>query len=65
MKFLISLIFIAVMTTSLSARNKISFKVSFSEPQAHYADVEMEISGIKGEYLDLKMPVWTPGSYLI
>lgn len=53
------------MTTSLSAQNKIAFKVSFSEPQAHYADVEMEISGIKGEYLDLKMPVWTPGSYLI
>lgn len=65
MKFLISLIFIAVMTTSLSAQNKIAFKVSFSEPQAHYADVEMEISGMKGEYLDLKMPVWTPGSYLI
>ena len=25
----------------------------------------MEISGLKGEFLDLKMPVWTPGSYLI
>jgi predicted metalloprotease with PDZ domain len=25
----------------------------------------MEISGLMAEYLDLKMPVWTPGSYLI
>jgi len=65
MKYLISLFFIAIMTTTLSAQNKIAFEVSFSEPQAHYVDVAMEISGLKGEYLDLKMPVWTPGSYLI
>jgi len=65
MKYLISLVFIAMMTTSLSAQNKISYEVSFSEPQAHYVDVAMEISGLKGTTLDLKMPVWTPGSYLI
>lgn len=64
MKFLTSFIFIVMITTSLSAQ-KIAFEVSFSEPQAHYADIEMEISGIKGAYIDLKMPVWTPGSYLI
>jgi predicted metalloprotease with PDZ domain len=65
MKYLLSLLFIAIMTTSLSAQNKISYEISFSEPQAHYVDVAMEISGLKGATLDLKMPVWTPGSYLI
>lgn len=55
----------AVITTSLSAQEKIAFKVSFTEPQAHYADIEMEISGLKADQIDLKMPVWTPGSYLI
>lgn len=55
----------AIMTTALSAQEKITFAVSFSEPHAHYADVEMEISGIKEGHIDLKMPVWTPGSYLI
>lgn len=65
MKQLISLFFIAMITTSLSAQNKIAFEVSFSEPQAHYVDVAMEISGIKSPYLDVKMPVWSPGSYLI
>lgn len=65
MKYLVSFIFIAIMTTSLSAQNKIKYEISFSEPQAHYVDVAMEISGLKAEYLDLKMPVWTPGSYLI
>lgn len=47
------------------AEIKISYKVSFSEPQAHYADVEMRISGINKQYTDLKMPVWAPGSYLV
>jgi len=65
MKYLFSFFFIAIMTTSINAQNKITYEISFSEPQAHYVDVAMQISGLKGEYLDLKMPVWTPGSYLI
>lgn len=44
---------------------QISYSVTFPEAQAHYADVEMNISGLKQNFLDLKMPVWTPGSYLI
>ena len=44
---------------------KIGFEVSFTEPQAHYAEVEMNISGINKDYVDVKMPVWAPGSYLI
>ncbi|MBK0377976.1 M61 family metallopeptidase [Mucilaginibacter sp. SD-g] len=44
---------------------KISYKVTFPEAQAHYADVEMTVSGLKQADLELKMPVWTPGSYLI
>jgi predicted metalloprotease with PDZ domain len=54
-------------TTSLAAiaQSKIAFEVSFSEPQAHYVDVEMEISGNKKDQIDIKMPVWAPGSYLV
>ena len=44
---------------------KIAYIVSFPEAQAHYADVEMTVSGLHQNILDLKMPVWTPGSYLI
>lgn len=43
----------------------IAFEVSFSEPQAHYAEIKMEVSGLKKDYFDVKMPVWTPGSYLV
>ncbi|MBS1527098.1 MAG: M61 family metallopeptidase [Bacteroidetes bacterium] len=44
---------------------KISYTVTFPEAQAHYADIEMDISGLHQKILDLKMPVWTPGSYLV
>src|ERR1700712_2367931 len=43
----------------------ISYTITFPEAQAHYADVEMNISGLAQNTLDLKMPVWTPGSYLV
>ena len=43
----------------------ISYTITFPEAQAHYADVEMDITGLHQKALDLKMPVWTPGSYLV
>lgn len=43
----------------------ITFQVSFTEPQAHYADVEMNIHNVKTAEIVLKMPVWAPGSYLV
>ncbi|MBB5438704.1 putative metalloprotease with PDZ domain [Pedobacter sp. AK017] len=44
---------------------KIRFDISFTEPQAHYTEVEMNISGLVKDYIDIKMPVWAPGSYLV
>jgi predicted metalloprotease with PDZ domain len=43
----------------------ITYNVSFPEAQAHYADVEMKITGLTQDTLELKMPVWTPGSYMV
>lgn len=57
--------FMTVLTSSALAQSSIHFEVSFTEPQAHYADVQMQISGNNQEYLDVKMPVWAPGSYLV
>lgn len=59
------LVFFMAASLKSTAQNNIQFRVSFTEPQAHYADVEMEISNIKKEIIDIKMPVWAPGSYLI
>lgn len=60
---LIALFFMSL-AAGAQAQN-IAFTVSFTEPQAHYAEVEMVIDGYKKDFVDVKMPVWTPGSYLI
>lgn len=65
MKSTTLIIFMVIIASMVSAQEKIAFKVSFLEPKAHYADIEMDISGLKEDQIDLKMPVWTPGSYLI
>lgn len=65
-KFLINLIVLmTIAATSTAAKTSIHFDVSFREPQAHYAEIKMTIEGIKQEYIDVKLPVWTPGSYLV
>jgi hypothetical protein len=59
-------IFIMSTTISKAAANaQITYNVSFPEAQAHYADIEMHITGLQQNTLELKMPVWTPGSYLV
>src|ERR1700743_1685015 len=63
--FLLILLFMNSSITHAAGAVKISYTVTFPEAQAHYADVEMNISNISQNTLDLKMPVWTPGSYLV
>jgi predicted metalloprotease with PDZ domain len=43
----------------------VNYKLSMSRPQSHYFEVEMEISNIKSSTIEVKMPVWAPGSYLV
>ena len=62
---LLSLFFMVTNTVKATGTVKISYTVTFPEAQAHYADIEMHISGLHQNTLDLKMPVWTPGSYLV
>ena len=59
------LILMTTVATSVSAAPRIHFEVSFKEPQAHYAEIKMEITDLRQDYIDVKMPVWTPGSYLV
>lgn len=58
---------IVLLAISMTARSqvKINFEASFTEPQAHYVEMEMNISGLTKDYIDVKMPVWAPGSYLV
>src|SRR5438105_3768242 len=63
--FSLMLLLMDATTSDATGTIQISYLVTFPEAQAHYADIEMHISGLKQNMLDLKMPVWTPGSYLV
>ncbi|MBC3538048.1 M61 family metallopeptidase [Rufibacter sediminis] len=52
-------------SSSAQAAPKISYRLSMPEPQTHYFEVEMRLEDFKGKNLDLTLPVWAPGSYLI
>ena len=43
---------------------QIKYNLKMPKPQNHYYHVEMELEGFKGKALDIKMPIWAPGSYL-
>ena len=43
----------------------ISYTLSMEAPHTHYFEVEMTLKGVDRDTLDFKMPVWTPGSYLV
>ena len=49
---------------------KIEYFLSMEQPQTHYFEVVMKLSNFDAKtkqqgFMDLKMAVWTPGSYLI
>lgn len=59
--FLISsLLFVKIATAQ-----SVNYTLRFPEPQTHYVEVEMQLDGLKGNTALLKLPVWTPGSYLV
>lgn len=43
----------------------IHFQVAMSNPQTHLFEVTLRVVNYPLTTLDLKMPVWTPGSYLV
>lgn len=43
----------------------IEYEVRMPEPQTHYFEVTVTVTGLHQQTVDFVMPVWTPGSYLI
>ena len=56
---------IAPSPVAVPEATQFSYRVSFPEPQTHFIDVELTIAAWDSPVLDLKFPVWTPGSYLV
>ncbi len=52
-------------TQSHSNLAHITYQVAMSQPSSHLFEVTLQIEDWQENTLDLKMPVWTPGSYLV
>jgi len=57
------------MIDSQKIDSKFTYKISIPEPENHLLEVELAIADWSiienGDFIDLKLPVWTPGSYLV
>ena len=42
-----------------------AYQVAMSQPESHLFEVTLEVLGWAQPTLELRMPVWTPGSYLV
>ncbi len=60
--------YLLILTTLIFGTVKaqsIHYDLRMSHPQNHYFEVEMTLEGFKEKELDVHMPVWAPGSYLV
>jgi predicted metalloprotease with PDZ domain len=42
---------------------KIGYELKYSNPHRHFLNVEMAVSGVEGEEIELQLPSWRPGRY--
>ncbi|MDX2255269.1 MAG: PDZ domain-containing protein [Pseudanabaenaceae cyanobacterium bins.39] len=56
------------MTTSTVPENsqpQFFYQIAIPEPENHLLEIKLTIANWHSDILDLKLPVWTPGSYLV
>jgi len=59
------LIIVCVLFSFSSKAITIDYSLKMPKPQNHYFEVEMKINKVSGKFIEVKMPVWAPGSYMI
>lgn len=64
MKYLVSILLSIFLSYQIMAL-EVNYKIGMEDPDKHYFQLEMEISGNTSKDVLVKMPVWTPGSYKI
>mgnify|MGYP006234023825 CR=1 FL=1 len=51
--------------TFLGFSQEVNYKLKMERPQNHYFQVEMTVNDVEKEEVIVKLPVWSPGSYLV
>jgi predicted metalloprotease with PDZ domain len=63
-KFFLLFTLLTTISIKINAQS-IYYQLRMPKPQNHYFEVEMTLADFKEKQLDIKMPVWAPGSYLV
>ena len=61
-KYLITIILLSFFTFSFA--QEVKYKLKMPKPQNHYFNVEMNLIDFPEKEINVKMPIWAPGSYL-
>ncbi len=48
-----------------NASPRVHYTIAITDPKSHYAEVTLRLEDVTPGSLDVYMPVWTPGSYLV
>ncbi|MFN6346560.1 MAG: hypothetical protein ACK4ZP_00710, partial [Bacteroidota bacterium] len=48
-----------------NASPRVHYTIAITDPKSHYADVTLRLEELTPGAVDVYMPVWTPGSYLV
>jgi predicted metalloprotease with PDZ domain len=69
MIFTLGLALVSLNSMTVSAKSntapKVHYNIKISDPKSHYAEVTLRIEELTAGNIDVYMPVWTPGSYLV
>ena len=63
MKLTLSLIFFLL--GSFIHAQTVNYELSMPKPQNHYYHIKMELNDFNQKELNISLPVWAPGSYLV
>lgn len=62
----VALLLLAFSQIALAAvQGSLEYRVAIPQPHTHYFEVEIHVKNYEKNQADFKLPVWTPGSYLI
>lgn len=54
-----------VAPASAPAPPSLSYVLSFTKPHTHLYEIELTVTNVTTSQLDVLLPIWTPGSYLV
>jgi predicted metalloprotease with PDZ domain len=62
-RFAIAFQFLFFSISLLAQKSSLLYTVKMDNPEWHFFQVSLSCKGIKKEFIDFKMPAWTPGYY--